>query len=109
MLPHRAGYETSYYRMTLTLLNTSLPFVVRFKRKADVTMLRTLLIVLIAVLIAGYIVDARFLEDPYFLGSRVYADEPLQLVSAMLPKRAIRQVIENQPLPCRFKLCVTYY
>ncbi|KAK6760386.1 hypothetical protein RB195_021742 [Necator americanus] len=72
-------------------------------------MLRTLLLALIAVLIAGYIVDARFLDDPYFLTSRTYADEPLQMMPVVLPRRAIRQVLENQPLPCRFKLCVSYY
>ncbi|RCN52550.1 hypothetical protein ANCCAN_01249 [Ancylostoma caninum] len=71
-------------------------------------MLRTLLLTLIAVLVAGYIVDARFLDEPYFLTSRTYADEPLQLVPVVLPRRAIRQVIENQPLPCRFKLCVSF-
>ncbi|KHJ99807.1 hypothetical protein OESDEN_00208 [Oesophagostomum dentatum] len=31
------------------------------------------------------------------------------MVPAAVPRRAIRQVIENQPLPCRFKLCVSYY
>ncbi|KAJ1351989.1 hypothetical protein KIN20_008174 [Parelaphostrongylus tenuis] len=73
-------------------------------------MLKTLILALIAVFISGYIVDARFLEDPYFLRSRTYVDEPIQLESMLLPRRAIRQVLlENQPLPCRFKLCVSYY
>ncbi|CAJ0609376.1 unnamed protein product [Cylicocyclus nassatus] len=72
-------------------------------------MLRTLLMALLAVIVAGYIVDGRFLDDPYFLTSRTYPDEPLQMIPMGVPRRAIRQVMENQPLPCRFKLCVSYY
>ncbi|KAK6033766.1 hypothetical protein OSTOST_00068 [Ostertagia ostertagi] len=72
-------------------------------------MLKRIVLAFFAIALAGLFVDARFLDEPYFLTSRAYVDRPSPMMPFTVPRREIRQAIENQPLPCRFKLCVTFY
>ncbi|VDL79324.1 unnamed protein product [Nippostrongylus brasiliensis] len=72
-------------------------------------MLRHLFLALLAVFVAALVADARILDEPNFLSSRMYADDLYHLVRYNVPRRTIRQAMENQPLPCRFKLCVSFY
>nr|CDJ80867.1 unnamed protein product [Haemonchus contortus] len=58
--------------------------------------------------LGSWLSNARFLDETYVLASRNYVDAALPLMPITVPRRALREAIENHPLPCRFKLCVTF-
>ncbi|KAK5976731.1 hypothetical protein GCK32_010280 [Trichostrongylus colubriformis] len=72
-------------------------------------MLKRIVLALLAVALAELFTDARFLDEPYYLSSRADVDRPFSLMPFTVQRRTIKRDIENQPIPCRFKLCVSYY